>query len=183
MAAGTQEMTRVNMVVRPAEEADARRLCVYFSQIAMEPGNNTGVRPGMFPLTVRGQRELIRRYAEQANSALFLAELDGKIVGVVGLEGGSTPYDWHKAVLHINVRRGYRGFGIGSTLIHKAMDWARSQPTLRRVELEVLERNTGAIRLYERMGFITEGRRHLSYVLSDEGHDELVDSRIMAYYL
>jgi RimJ/RimL family protein N-acetyltransferase len=183
MAIGTQEFAAVRMAIRQATEVDAKKLSIYFSQIAMEPGNNTGVRDGIFPLTVSGQRKMIQRYKEQENSVLIIAEADGKILGVAGLEGGNTLFNRHSTLLHLNVRRGYRGAGIGSALLDVALDWARRQPMIRRVELEVLARNTGAIRLYERMGFVNEGYRHLAYQLPEEGDNVYVDSLEMAYYL
>ena len=38
-------------------------------------------------------------------------------------------------------------------------EWARRQPGLERIQLEVFHTNPGAIRLYERFGYVHEGRR------------------------
>jgi ribosomal protein S18 acetylase RimI-like enzyme len=68
-------------------------------------------------------------------------------------------------------------------LIRHALEWAKEQGYIRRVQLEVIARNTGAIRLYERLGFETEGVRRNAYRLTDEADQPFQDSLIMAYYL
>jgi ribosomal-protein-alanine N-acetyltransferase len=65
--------------------------------------------------------------------------------------------------IHINnvaMRPEYRSQGIGTALIHHVLAEARRLGA-RRATLEVRESNTGARRLYERLGFYVAGtRRH-----------------------
>jgi len=51
----------------------------------------------------------------------------------------------------------FRGQGLGGRLIRQTLDAARAFG-LHRVELTVREDNTGAIALYRKIGFETEGR-------------------------
>ena len=48
---------------------------------------------------------------------------------------------------------------------------------LRRVELTVLVKNERARRLYERLGFVVEGRRKLSVIAKGEIEDEWLMAR------
>ena len=50
--------------------------------------------------------------------------------------------------------------GIGSKLVRTLLDQADNSIGLRRVELTVLAENTGAIALYETLGFRREGVFH-----------------------
>jgi ribosomal protein S18 acetylase RimI-like enzyme len=52
----------------------------------------------------------------------------------------------------------YRGRGIGSRLLEAALRNA-DEIGLERVDLEVFATNAGAIKLYERHGFVQEGMR------------------------
>lgn len=56
------------------------------------------------------------------------------------------------SIQNIGITPAHRGRGLGSALIHKALTGFR-QAGLSRAWLEVTAKNTGAIRLYERLGF------------------------------
>lgn len=64
----------------------------------------------------------------------------------------------HRGSLGMGVLAAYRGQGIGRRLMAATLAHARSQG-LTRVELEVRADNAPAIRLYESMGFVHEGRK------------------------
>ncbi|GGP19215.1 hypothetical protein GCM10007981_02000 [Thermocladium modestius] len=81
-----------------------------------------------------------------------VAEVDGRVVGwcdIVPLRINSEVQ--HVGVLGILVRRGYRGKGLGSSLLRSALEEGRSK--FSKVRLEVFSVNEVAIRLYERAGF------------------------------
>lgn len=180
----TQEMRKlvqfiVAPVIREVEEADAEKLMHYINRLANEPVNNTGMRHGMIPTTVEGFREMIREHRERDNWMMYVADADDRLVGMVRLTGGLLPVDHHDAELHINIDRDYRGMGLGSMLIEQALLWAYQHPTLRRVHLYALGRNEGAIRLYQRHGFVLEGWLRDAFYLYDEG-GYYTDAVIMA---
>ena len=67
--------------------------------------------------------------------------------------------------IHINnlaVRPQYRGHGYGTALMHRVLDEARHLGA-RRATLEVRAGNSGAMRLYERLGFYVAGTRRNYY--------------------
>lgn len=76
------------------------------------------------------------------------------------------------AYLTVSVKDSCRGRGVGTVLMAAAEDFARARGA-RRIELEVLSKNTGAIRLYERLGYAVEGRRH-DAVEDADGFDDVV---------
>ena len=106
------------------------------------------------------------------NWTQFLA-LDGdQAVGwcdILRKEGEGTR---HTGVLGIGVINTYRRKGIGKQLIKKAIADAFSKG-IRRIELEVFASNTGAIALYRKFGFQTEGRKKNARYL-DNIYDDIV---------
>jgi RimJ/RimL family protein N-acetyltransferase len=60
--------------------------------------------------------------------------------------------------LGMAVAREWRGRGVGSALLAAGIDWARERD-LHKVTLAVFPHNTAAIALYEKFGFVEEGRR------------------------
>lgn len=67
----------------------------------------------------------------------------------------------HRAQFGMGVRRAWRGQGLGRRLAEAVLGQLRQTGAVRRVDLEVRADNAPAIGLYERLGFIVEGRRAL----------------------
>jgi ribosomal protein S18 acetylase RimI-like enzyme len=66
----------------------------------------------------------------------------------------------------------FRGRGLGRKLLQEAIR-AAHDAGLRRIELEVLASNENAIALYERTGFLHEGRKQAARVLDGRAEDIL----------
>jgi len=64
-----------------------------------------------------------------------------------------------RGVLTISVRPGYRGEGLGSDLLRSLIEWAEANPDVEKLGLAAFATNRLAIVLYERFGFLEEGRR------------------------
>jgi RimJ/RimL family protein N-acetyltransferase len=77
------------------------------------------------------------------------------------------------------VRRDYWNVGIGSQMLAYLLEWAQHTTTVRKINLRVRVDNLPAIHLYEKFGFVKEGRvtREL-YV-----HDQFVDAYVMGLEL
>jgi ribosomal protein S18 acetylase RimI-like enzyme len=58
----------------------------------------------------------------------------------------------------MGIRKEYRGIGLGKKLMQIVLDKGKEMG-LTRVELDVREDNTNAIKLYEKFGFIVEGKK------------------------
>ncbi|MBN8505028.1 MAG: GNAT family N-acetyltransferase [Burkholderiales bacterium] len=65
----------------------------------------------------------------------------------------------HRAQFGMGVRREWRGRGLGQRLGEAVIAAAHAQGDITRIDLEVRADNGPAIRLYERLGFVLEGRR------------------------
>jgi putative acetyltransferase len=93
---------------------------------------------------------------------ILVAELEG----LPGLAGEVHAYRSELAVfrhvlgeLTVAVHPGAQGQGIGRRLFQRLLDLVtREHPDVTRVELVTQETNLRALRLYEGMGFIREGR-------------------------
>ena len=95
-------------------------------------------------------------------SILLVAVLDGAVVGwcdVLPTHGQACA---HVGSLGMGVIASARGRGIGTRLLKAAIDaaWAAG---LTRIELVVRADNAGAEALYERNGFIAEGRQQQAF--------------------
>jgi RimJ/RimL family protein N-acetyltransferase len=86
----------------------------------------------------------------------FVAMLEGEVVGWCDVTPKPRPIHAHCGVLGMGLLPRFRGQGLGTRLILRALDAARTYG-LTRVELTVREDNETAIALYKKVGFVIEG--------------------------
>ncbi|WP_394200399.1 GNAT family N-acetyltransferase [Shewanella waksmanii] len=87
----------------------------------------------------------------------LVAEVDGHIVGQLGMEVFSSPRRKHVANIGMAVDERSRGQKIGAALVEQAIVLANDWLAIKRIELEVYTDNQVAISLYKRFGFEIEG--------------------------
>jgi len=124
------------------------------------------------------EQSVIRQLDRQPNS-LYLVAVDGEqLLGLLQLQGGALRRMRHVAKLEVLVDADRRGQGIGNALLTEALEWALGNPHLSKVGLAVFAHNTRAIALYERHGFIEEGRRVREYkTVTGQYWDDVLMSR------
>lgn len=108
---------------------------------------------------------------------VFVAEMDGKVVGMAGLHTSKVLRKRHSAFLGIMVHTAYQGKGIGSKLIETLIDLADNWLKLVRVELTVFSDNENAASLYEKHGFVVEGIQKYAAVKDGEYADIIMMAR------
>ena len=89
----------------------------------------------------------------------LVAVVDGRVVGLVVLVGNArTPARTHAAEVAIGVHDAWQGRGVGTALMAAIVELADNWLNVKRLELSVFAENEAARRLYERFGFVEEGR-------------------------
>jgi L-phenylalanine/L-methionine N-acetyltransferase len=107
----------------------------------------------------------------------LVAELGGQVVASAGLFGSSPLLRRRHAIsLGIAVAVPAQGKGVGDALMAALTDYADNWTTLQRIELTVFADNARAIALYQRHGFVEEGRLR-GYAIR---HGEYADCLSMA---
>jgi hypothetical protein len=102
----------------------------------------------------RLMREITRREGFLPDATWLLAEQNGRgrLVEYCGTVQGVRDAKDYGAIQNLGIAPGHRGQGLGTALLHQALCGFR-RAGMRRVYLEVTAQNTGAIRLYQRLGF------------------------------
>lgn len=98
----------------------------------------------------------MQRVARAPRSFLLVADAGEEIVGMLDFHGHQKPQRSHAGEFGMSVAKLWRGRGVGSQLLAHLFGWALTEQ-LRRLELSVFSNNTGAMSLYERVGFLPEG--------------------------
>jgi RimJ/RimL family protein N-acetyltransferase len=74
----------------------------------------------------------------------------------------------------MSIDKGWRDQGVGSKLMARAVEWAKGTGVVSRVELLVFTRNEMAIHLYQKFGFLVEGRQRRAIFRNGEYLDNLL---------
>ena len=162
----------MDYMIRPAGPEDAagiaalRRMPGVFEQAASLPSDRS-----------RRMEELLRQPGQNRHFLVAVSP-DNTVLGLVMLTVDSNPRRRHAGGLGIMVRTDWQGRGVGTALMKAALELEDNWLMLRRVELEVYADNEGAIRLYQRLGFETEGRKREAAVKDGAYTDLLVMDRL-----
>jgi putative acetyltransferase len=143
---------RAEVRIRPRKTTDA-------SAFARSHGTES-VMEGTFQLPFQSVAMWERRLSEPPpGSRVLVAEIGGEVVGSIGLFPlGASPRMAHVLAIGMGVAPEAQGRGVGDALMREAIELAEGWLGVRRLELEVFVDNERARRLYERHGFVTEGR-------------------------
>ncbi len=145
-------------LLRSPREDEAAELLAYVAQVAGETDFMMRYPEEYADFTLERERAFIRSANESPNQAMLVCVADGKLVGSCQLLFHAGLKDRHRARVAIGILREYWSLGIGTQMFRTLLDMARSRG-VRQVELDFIEGNDRARRLYERMGFRITGVR------------------------
>ena len=104
---------------------------------------------------------------------------DNHVIGVTGFIGGKRRALRHTGSIGIAIDKQWRSKGVGTAMMQFLIDWARGTGIITRMELEVNTNNERAVHVYQKVGFVVEGRKQKA--LFKEGR--YLDNYVMALLL
>jgi putative acetyltransferase len=107
-------------------------------------------------ITLEEWRHTIEKWIHDKCMHIFVAELQGKVVGMISLHIGEGR-NRHVGNLTMAVHDKYQGQGIGKMLLLTAIDLADKWLNLVRIQVDVHSDNEPAIHIYKNFGFEIEG--------------------------
>lgn len=136
-----------NITIRPIQPSDNKDLAVIVRNTLAEFG---AARPGTvyFDSSTDALFELFR----MPQSAYFVAESDGKILGGGGIFPTEGLPEGTCELVKMYLLPEARGIGLGRTLIEKCLDTARKLG-FQQVYLETLDELHLALKIYQKFGF------------------------------
>jgi ribosomal protein S18 acetylase RimI-like enzyme len=153
--------------VRAATPEDFEGWCALHEAVAGE-GRWIGAE---LPLDRDSQHAHFDEVLADPASAYFLATEAALVVGYIRVRVAS----YGVADIGMAVAADSRGQGVGGALLTTAVDWAREHGA-HKVALQLWPHNTAAQALYEKFGFVVEGRLRRHY---PRRNGELWDAIIM----
>lgn len=136
------------------------------------------LEPGERDTSIQALARHLEEVSRSENSVVIVAGRRGDMAGYVELAGGKFRRNRSTTHVIIGVLAEASGQGVGTGLLEEAKRWAAARG-LRRIELNVMAHNHRAIALYERAGFVREGRRVDCLLIDGTFLDELSMAMIL----
>ena len=112
-------------------------------------------------------------YIQMGIMSLWGMHIDGRIIGGAGFYAPPKGTRLsHAATFFLYIEPGYWGRGIGTEAIRFLESEAQNRG-YHRMECMVAATNPGAIRLYERLGYVREGAKRQAFRI-DDGYKDLI---------
>lgn len=175
--------------IRPVRESDATPMNDLLEAVCRARVGTVHL-PGEMRKSEEEALESVRKFTpggslSGSRGCLFVAEVEGRVVGEGSIKRMSPSRLRHIAHIGISVHPEFQGQGLGRALMAAMMRWAREVrdpklPEIARVDLAVFADNMKARRLYESFGFEVEGVRR-NFIRYEDGR--MVDDLIMAVML
>ncbi|MEB2300326.1 GNAT family N-acetyltransferase [Lysinibacillus xylanilyticus] len=165
----------MGLIVREALVSDADKMLKIQLQVLAEQ-NYLLTTLEEFNQTVEGQKKWIEQKQVNERDVIFVAELEGEIVGWLMFQSPPRKRIFHTGTFGMMVDSNIRGQGIGTLLLTRLIDWATVNPSIEKICLGVFSTNENAIKLYQKMGFLEEGRK-VREIKLDNG--EYIDDILM----
>ncbi|MHC4478098.1 MAG: GNAT family N-acetyltransferase [Planctomycetota bacterium] len=161
------------VVIRTAAADDAAGLLEH-ARIILEEDLYNVTTLDELKMTVEEERQWTEQHLENPGQIILVAELEDVLVGVLHFDNGSHRRLAHRGTLHMSVHPNHRRKGIGTALLNSLLEWAGQNTVVEKVALGVFAENQAAITLYEKAGFIEEGRRIREIKISEDNYADLV---------
>ena len=146
------------LLIREAEVEDAAELVSFLNRVSVETDFTSLDRNGIL-MTDTEMELFLDKQAHSENQITLLALLNDEIAGLVNITADQRKRVRHIGDLFIVIGKKYWNNGLGSLLLEEVVDWAQASGILRRLQLTVQTRNQAAVHLYQKNGFVIEGRQ------------------------
>ncbi len=152
-------------LLRAAHPQDAAEI-IELLKTASAQTNFLSRYPEEWKITVEAEETMLKNIENSDTSLMLCCELDGKIAGNCMLNLNSLIKTAHRASVAISVLESFWGLGIGTAMFEEMICVAKSKG-VSQLELEFVEGNQRAARLYEKMGFVTVAEKPNAIRLKD----------------
>jgi RimJ/RimL family protein N-acetyltransferase len=160
------------IILRPVDENDAQDIIKHVETI---------VKAGRYlqkeePRTLEEEIKFILETRLKGNMYTAV-ERKGKVVGIARVLKGELEMKKHTGIFRTWIHPDSQGLGIGKQVMNYTLRWGHTN-NLHKLWLTVFSGNEKAVLVYEKSGFIIEGRQKNQAIIDGNFEDEI----FMAYF-
>ncbi len=142
------------LTLRSPEKEDAAEVLEVFTKIAEETHFTLNYPEEIYnKYTVESEAAFLEAMKNNPNSLMILAFVEDKYAGSCNIDFRTIMKTKHRATIGVGLAKEYWGLGIASILFENMLQAAKDRQDTTQLELDVLEDNERAVRLYKKFGF------------------------------
>ena len=162
----------LDIKLRSPDVKDAEAMLHLLEETASETPFN-GRNPGEMKMTVEEEEHFLEAMDQSPHMLLLIAELEGKIIATSHIRFFTAEKTSHRAQVALAISMEYWNLGIGTLLMEELLTLAKDRGT-KLVELEYIDGNKRARKLYDKLGFIEVGRKPKAFKIGEDFFDEVL---------
>lgn len=166
-------------MIRAALPSDAAALLSLEKQVLAE-GRWFVAEMDEFKEGLGERSDRLRSISQRPGMGWWVAQEGPRLLGQLRIEPARLRRQSHVGHLEILIAETARNQGLGRALLERAITETRAAGHLKKIALSVFADNTRALHLYQKMGFMEEGRRLREYSRID---GTWADDVLMALWL
>ena len=143
------------IIARPTPH-EAPYIIDFLNEVAEETDFLTFAK-GEFPFSVVEEQEIITECLEANRSLMLIGKINDLIISQLFLDRSKKKRLSHIGDISITVSKKYWGKSIGKHMMQAAIEWAKLN-NITKLQLQVLSDNERALKLYNKLGFVIEGK-------------------------
>ena len=124
--------------------------------------------------TSEKQQERTDDHYRDDKKLLVVTVAGDKIISMSHVDAATRIRNQHVAEVGISILSEYRSNGLGTAVMQAMIDWGTAHPVIEKLALGVWADNAPAIALYEKVGFIEEGRKIREVKYADGQYDDCI---------
>jgi RimJ/RimL family protein N-acetyltransferase len=145
------------VLLRSPQESEAQGLLDYLDAVRRE-SDGIMFDPADDLPSLAEERAWVRRNIESNGGVHVAAVVEGQIVGLAGIDRAKFVRQRHSAGVGISIRDSWCGRGLGTVIMGELVVWAREHPEIEQLTLCVFDTNPRAQAVYQKVGFLEDGR-------------------------
>lgn len=159
--------------IREARPEDTDAILAYIDRVSGESDNLTFGK-GEFGLTFEEEELYLKNIRTLENAIYLLGFLDDVLVSALSFTCENRERTKHVGEFGITVIKDYWGLGIGEGMLLTLIEWAKISGVIYKINLTVRADNHRGIKLYEKMGFVYEGKRSRDLRINGKFYDGIM---------
>ena len=133
-----------------------------------------------FNQTVESQTKWIQSFDKSQTKFALVGIHNKEVVGLLDFSTSNRERLKHGGAFGVSVLPEFQNNGIARAMIKLLLEWASKSPLVEKVVLKVSSNNPKAVKLYQSLGFVEEGRMTKEIKLEDGTY---VDTIVMAQFV
>ena len=117
---------------------------------------------------------------EEKTDFILFAKSGDKLVGMAGAFRSQKIKVRHTATIYgVYVNPQFRSQGLGTKLLESLINKLKKHPEIVKIKISVVTENSGALKLYQKLGFKTVGKYEKELFVGDRYYDEYLMEMIV----